>query len=107
LKKLNSAQRRKVEEAKRVVQLALGDAVWPDPPGGQKFVPIAKSEPVVVRSEAIYVLSLGEVAARLSISRAEVERMTASGRMKSVLVGGLSVVVPTSEVERVVGERHA
>jgi excisionase family DNA binding protein len=107
LRRTNSAQRRKVEDAKRLVQLALGDAVRPDHPRGQKFVPMAKAEPVEVRSEAVYVLSLGEVAALLNISRAEVQRMTATGRMKSLLVGGLSVMVTTIEVERVLGERYA
>jgi excisionase family DNA binding protein len=45
------------------------------------------------------VLTIGEVAARRDISRAEVERMIAGGRMRS-LMAGWTVVVPTSEVER-------
>src|ERR1051326_7147044 len=80
LSRSRSGQCRKVEEAKRVVELALGDAVRPDHAPVEKFVPMAKVEPIEVKSEAVYVLSLGEVAARLHISRAEVERMIAAGK---------------------------
>ncbi len=44
-------------------------------------------------------LTIGEVAARLNISRAEVERMIAAGKMRS-LKAGWTTMVPTSEVER-------
>lgn len=53
-----------------------------------------------MKSETIAVLSLGEVAARLDISRAEVERMIAAGKLRG-LATGWTVMVPTSEVERV------
>jgi excisionase family DNA binding protein len=55
-----------------------------------------------VHSEAIGVLFPGEVALRLGITEDEVRKMIASGRIKSLPVGGLSVVVPVSEVERLV-----
>lgn len=84
-----------------MVQQALGDAVRRDQPEVEKYVPMARPvDPVPVKSEAIGVLFPGEVALRLGINTDEVERMIASGRMKSLTVGGLSVVVPVTEVER-------
>lgn len=96
----NSDQRRKVEEARRVVRQARGDAARHDRPPPEKYVPVARpteSEPV--KSEAIGVLFPGEVAVKLGISRDEVERMIAAGKMRA-LVAGFSLMVPTSEVER-------
>lgn len=78
-----SGQRRKVAEAKRVVQLALGDAVRGDHPQVTKSVPSAQAEPVQPKDESVRVLSLGEVAARLGISRDEVERMVEAGKMRA------------------------
>jgi excisionase family DNA binding protein len=97
-----SGQRRKVEEAKRVVQEALGDAAMRDQPQSESYVPLSLRpvDAVPVKSETIGVLFPGEAAARLGITDDEVRRMIASRRMKSLRVGGYSVVVPTSEVER-------
>jgi excisionase family DNA binding protein len=55
-------------------------------------------DPVPVRSEAIGVLFPGEAAAGLGITRAEIERMIAAGKMRA-LPTGFTVTVPTSEVE--------
>jgi excisionase family DNA binding protein len=96
----SSSQRRKVEEARRVVAEALGDQLRRDTPqGAAKFVPMAKAEPVEAKSETICVLSLGEVAARLNISRTELERMIAVGKLRA-LETGYSLMVPSDEVER-------
>lgn len=45
------------------------------------------------------VLSLGEAAARLGVSRVELEAMIAAGTIEA-LPTGLTRMVPTSEVER-------
>lgn len=82
-----------------MVQLALGDAVRADHPQVEKFVLTTHAEPVQTTGESVLVLSLGEVAARLGIGRAEVERMIASGKLKA-LMAGWTAVVQTSEVER-------
>ena len=82
-----------------MVQLAHGDAVRRDHPEVEKFVPMAKAEPVQPRDESVLVLSPGEVAARLNIGRDEVERMIEAGKMRA-LMAGWTVMVPTSEVER-------
>ena len=88
-----------------MVQLALGDAVRRDHPEVEKYVPMPRRvDPVPVRSEAIGVLFPGDAAARLGITRAEVERMIAARKMWA-LPTGFTVTVPTSEVERVALER--
>ncbi len=101
MRRSRSGQREKVQQARGVVDEALGDAARRDVPEARPhYMPVTRpAEPVQVRSEAIGVLTIGEAATRLDISRAEVERMIASGRMRS-LVAGFTTVVPTSEVER-------
>jgi hypothetical protein len=95
-----SGQRRKVAEAKRVVQLALGDAARRDAPQATKFVPTTDPpKHVQVRSEAIAVLTMQEAATRLGISEGEVEPMVKRGTVKSV-VAGWTIMVPTSELLR-------
>jgi hypothetical protein len=95
-----SGQRRKVEEARRVVQLALGDAVRRDAPEATKFVPTTKPlEPPQPKSEAIGILTLREAALRLVISTSEMEAMVERGTVKSVVAGWTRMVV-ASEVER-------
>jgi hypothetical protein len=95
-----SGQRRKVEEAKRVVQLALGDATRRDAPQAVKFVPTAEPiEPIQVKDASVLVLTLREAATRLGISTAEMEAMVERGTVRSV-VAGWTTMVPTSEVER-------
>jgi hypothetical protein len=46
---------------------------------GPKYVPMSKPEPATIASDAIGVWTLGEVAAKLQISKAEVEGMIAAG----------------------------
>ena len=99
MRRSKSGQQRKVEEAKRVVQRALGDAGRGDHPRGEKYVPMARAEPVQARDESVLVLSLAEVAARMGISRGEVERMIAAETMWALPTGN-TVMVPSAEVER-------
>jgi hypothetical protein len=95
-----SNQHNKVERARAVVAQALGDAVRRDAPQAAKFMPTIKlQEHVQVRSEAIAVLTLKEAALRLGITTGELEAMVERGTVKSV-VAGWTVVVPSSEVER-------
>jgi hypothetical protein len=47
----------------------------------------------------VYVLSLGEAAARLGVGRAELEAMIATGKVKT-LATGYTPFVPTSEIDR-------
>jgi excisionase family DNA binding protein len=62
-------------------------------PSYRTAVPLHPSE----RSERV--LTIGEAAARLGISGSEMEAMVKLGTVKS-LMAGWTVVVPTSEVER-------
>jgi len=94
MRRSTSGQRRKVEEARAVVQQALGDKA-------RKDAPQVPTEPVQVKD---LVLTIGEVAVRLDISRAEVERMIAAGKMRA-LKAGWTVVVRSNEVERIQSER--
>jgi excisionase family DNA binding protein len=55
-------------------------------------------------SEAVYVLSLGEAAARLGISRRELQAMIAAGKIEA-LPTGFTRTNPTSEVERLTAKR--
>jgi excisionase family DNA binding protein len=101
MQRSNSGQKRRVEEARRVVQQALGDTPRPEAlPVVAKYVPTTTPpEPVQVGSESISVLSLGEVATRLDISSFEVERMIEAGKIRA-LETGFTLMVPVSEVER-------
>jgi excisionase family DNA binding protein len=54
-------------------------------------------------SEAVYVLSLGEAAARLGISRRELEAMIAAGKIEA-LPTGFTRMIPTTEVKRLLRE---
>lgn len=50
-------------------------------------------------SEAVTVLSLGEAAAKLDVSRLELEAMIAAGKVEA-LPTGYTRMIPTREVER-------
>jgi len=69
MRRRTSGQHRKAEEARRVVQQALGDAARRDGHKVAKFVPTTKApEPPQPKNEAIGVLTMREAAARLGIS---------------------------------------
>jgi hypothetical protein len=87
------------EEARAVVQQALGNAARRDQPQVEKYVPTKRAEAVQVKSEAIGVLTIGEAARRLGIGTAEMELLLKRGTVRS-LMAGWTVVVPTIEVER-------
>jgi excisionase family DNA binding protein len=55
---------------------------------------------------SIAVLNLGEAGARLGISRAELEKMIASGKIEA-LPTGFTRMIPTREVKRLVGRRES
>ncbi|HEY3085909.1 MAG TPA: helix-turn-helix domain-containing protein [Candidatus Dormibacteraeota bacterium] len=72
--------------------------------------PVARYVPVTplpqrdeTPSEAVYVLSLGEAAARLGISRRELEAMIAAGKIEA-LPTGFTRMIPTTEVKRLLRE---
>ncbi len=63
--------------------------------------PSRTPEPTPVHGgPGIRVLSLGKAAARLGVSRAELEAMIDAGKVTTLPVGGLTRMVPMSEVER-------
>jgi excisionase family DNA binding protein len=100
MRRSRSNQHDKVQRARAVVAQALGDAARRDGPQVEKFVPTTKApEPPQPKNEAIGVLTVREAATRLGISISEMEAMVKRGAVKS-LMAGWTVVVPTSEVER-------
>jgi len=101
MRRSTSGQRRKVEEAKRVVQLALGDAVCGESPKAAAiYLPLTKpTEPVPVHDESVIVLTLREAAMRLGITTGEMESMVKRRTVKS-LTAGWTTMIPVSEVAR-------
>jgi excisionase family DNA binding protein len=100
MRRSRSGQRDKVLRARAIVDEALGGAARRDAPQATRFVPPTNQpEQVQARSEAIAVLTMQEAATRLGIGRGEVEAMVKRGTVKA-LMAGWTVVVPTSEVER-------
>jgi excisionase family DNA binding protein len=93
--------------ARRQAQTALGrDPNSPDlyatPPKAMTALPKAPTPTFAPRhpSERVeYVLSLGEAAARLSLSRTTLEAMIDAGRVEAVPTG-FTRMIPTREVER-------
>jgi excisionase family DNA binding protein len=102
----------RVVDARKQARSALGhdpnqtdlfDA--PPPKKARPYVPLAPPvEPR--RDESIAVLNLGEAGARLGISRAELEKMIASGKIEA-LPTGFTRMIPTREVKRLVGRRES
>ncbi len=99
--------RARVESARRQVALALGR----DPDYRDSFIEPPKSSlpppptapantNLPVASRGIAVLSIGEAAARLGVSRAELEAMIDSHKIE-VLPTGYTRMVPTREVDRI------
>lgn len=100
----------RVLEARRVAREALGhDPVGGDvygPPKRKPPTPAVSITPIVAsldHSGAIGLLSLGEVAQRLGISRDGLDAMIAAGTIKA-LPTGFTRMIPTSEVERVAAQ---
>jgi hypothetical protein len=76
-----------------VVAYALGEGARPDHGQVGKYVPATRPKPVALRDESINVVKLREVATRLGIRGAEVERMITG------LPTGYTLTVPISGVD--------
>lgn len=96
----------RVEAARRQARTALGHDG--EQPGLFDGRPKAKTPRRYVEaqphltpptSKAVYVLTLGEAAARLGLSRNELERMIEAGKIKT-LPTQFTRMIPASEVER-------
>ena len=97
----------RVLDARRQARESLGldpsqPKLFDTPPvkkSAKVYVP-PKPAPIEPRpDESIGVLSLGEAAARLGISRSELETMIAAGKIEA-LPTGFTRMVPTTEVEQ-------
>jgi hypothetical protein len=100
------SSRERVEAARRQAALALGR----DPDQRDPYIEPPKSRPAAVlttpasssssvESRGIGVLSIGEAAARLGMSRSQLEVLIDSGAVKA-LPTGFARMIPTVEVER-------
>lgn len=103
------SDRERVEAARRQAALALGrdpDQRDPliEPPKSSSAPPSATSANPAVASESIGVLTIGEAAARLAMSRAQLEALIDRGVVEA-LPTGFTRVVPTTEVERIQSTR--
>jgi excisionase family DNA binding protein len=97
-----------VVEARRQARVALGGDpnqgdLYDAQPKKKSALLSASPPPVASRpSEAIPVLSLGEAAIRLGISRAKLEKMIEAGTIKA-LPTGYTRMIPRREVQRLIG----
>jgi hypothetical protein len=86
-----------------VAREALGDQLrLAVPENVAKYVPMKPAEPVQVKSEAVYVLTVHEAATRLGISTAEMAAMVKAGTVRT-LTAGWTLVIPASEIARLAG----
>jgi hypothetical protein len=96
-----------VLSARRQAQVALGrdpnsPAVYAAPPKAKTALPKAPTPMLATRhpSERVeYVLALGEAAARLGMSRTQLEAMIDAGKVET-LPTGFTRMIPTREIER-------
>ena len=91
--------------ARRQARIALGrdpnvGDLFSDPPKSRTpyVAPIQEPEPVTV-GRGVSFLSLCEAAARLGVSRHELERMIDAGKV-AALPTGFTRMIPTAEVRR-------
>lgn len=105
------SSRERVEEARRQVALALGRdpdqrASFIEPPRSSppSTPKIAESTSLPVESRGIGVLSLGEAAGRLGMSRAQLETLLDRGAV-TALPTGFTRMIPTAEIERLQSTR--
>jgi hypothetical protein len=98
-----SSQREKVKQARAIADAALGDATHRDYRSEPtiKAVPRDESHLVHPADESIQVLTVREAAIRVGLSSNELERMVATGAVRS-LTAGWTTVIPLSEVERLI-----
>jgi len=102
----------RVEAARRQARDELGAGVRPGPAyvpprrnGGKSYVE-PQSPPIRRPPDTVAVLTLGETAARLGLSRSELERMIAAGKVET-LTAGLARMIPMTEVERLAKQASA
>jgi excisionase family DNA binding protein len=99
------ADRERVEAARRQAALALGrdpdqrDPFVEPPKSSAELHTTSASESSPVASRGICVLTIGEAAARLGMSRAQLEAMIDRGAIEA-LPTGYTRMIPTTEVER-------
>jgi excisionase family DNA binding protein len=103
--------RERVEAARRQAALALGrdpdqrDPLIEPPKSGAPSTPkIAEGVSPPATSRGIGVLSIGEAAARLGMSRNQLEAMIDRGAVEA-LPTGYTRMIPTAEVERMQSTR--
>ncbi len=104
---MSRARWQRVVDARRQSRDALGleqrqpDELFDGPPKKRptKYVPISLPPAEPRRDESIGVLTLGEAAARLGVSRRELEAMIAAGKIEA-LPTRYTRTIPTSEIKR-------
>jgi excisionase family DNA binding protein len=92
-----------VRRAREQARLSLGrDPAQGDSLDSQasRHIPTSRPAPIESHSKPEYVLTLGEAAARLGVSRADLETMIAAGKIEA-LPTGYTRTIPTRDVERV------
>jgi len=101
----------RVIEARKQSRQALGkdptqDDLFDAPPKKKSaaFAPLAQPSIEPRRDESVGVLTLGEAASRLGLSRAELEAMIAAGTIEA-LATGYTRTIPTSEISRLLKAR--
>lgn len=99
----------RVREARRQARLALGQDpdhsdLFDGQPQGHAAAYVPHSQPAAEprHDETFYVLTLGEAAARLGVTRIELEAMIAAGKIEA-LPTGYTRTIPISELERLSG----
>jgi len=97
----------RVLEARKQAREALGrDPNQPDLFDGPaktrstRYVPVTPPAVEPRRDESVRILSLSEAAARLDMTRAQLEKLVEASKIKALPTGGVSWMIPTSEVER-------
>jgi excisionase family DNA binding protein len=97
----------RVVSARRQARTAQGrdPNVSDRPPKARSPLPPPPGPVWASHGPGVAVLSPGEAAARLGVSRAELETMVAAGKVEA-LPCGLTRMIPTREVERLIGIRN-
>lgn len=99
-----SGNRERVQAARRQARLAQGkDPDAPDDYGGQRLPRSPVNSPAaptpIAPGPGVGVLTVGEAAMRLGMSRAQLDAMIAAGKVESLPIE-FGRVIPTTEVER-------
>jgi excisionase family DNA binding protein len=96
-------RRDRVEAARRQARLALGkDPTSENDYSGQQKTeetPAISAAPPATHDGAVLVLTLGEAAARLGVTREALEAMIAAGKIQA-LPTGFTRMIPSAEIDR-------